>query len=75
MTKTDDHGIGVITGASSGIGAVYADRLARRGCDLIVVARNEGRLTALAERLTGRRVETLAAILPSRRTWRGSRND
>jgi uncharacterized protein len=66
MSKTDDHGIGVITGASSGIGAVYADRLARRGYDLILVARNERRLTALAERLTGatgRRVETLAGDL------------
>jgi short-subunit dehydrogenase len=66
MSKTEDQGIGVITGASSGIGAVYADRLARRGYDLILVARNEGRLTALAERLTGatgRRIEILAADL------------
>jgi short-subunit dehydrogenase len=66
MSKTEDQGIGVITGASSGIGAVCADRLARRGYDLILVARNQGRLTALAERLTGatgRRVETLAGDL------------
>lgn len=41
----------LITGASSGIGAVYADRFAKRGHDLVLVARDEGKLAALAGRL------------------------
>jgi uncharacterized protein len=66
MNATAGKGTALITGASTGIGAVYADRLARRGYDLILVARNRSRLATLAQRLkseTGRGVEIIAADL------------
>lgn len=56
----------LITGASSGIGATYADRFARRGHDLVLVARDKARLEALAARLrqeTGVAVDILQADL------------
>jgi len=59
-------GTALITGASTGIGAVYADRLAKRGHDLILVARDAARMQALADRLTaetGRSIEVLPADL------------
>jgi uncharacterized protein len=62
----NSQGIALITGASSGIGAVYADRLAHRGHDLMLVARDRQRLDALATRVrdeTGRSVEVVAADL------------
>jgi len=59
-------GIALVTGASTGIGAIYADRLARRGYDLILVARSRERLDEAAKRIagsTGRNVNTVAADL------------
>lgn len=66
MSKNNTLGTALITGASTGIGAVYADRLARRGHDLVLVARDEQRLQTLAARLradTGVKVEILKADL------------
>jgi hypothetical protein len=66
MMTAFGKGTALVTGASSGIGKIYADRLARRGHDLILVARNRERLDVLAKRLaseTGRSVEVVAANL------------
>src|SRR5579863_6586263 len=63
---TSIKGTAVVTGASSGIGAIYADRLARRAYDLLLVARRRRRLDGLAEYLrddTGRSIEVIAADL------------
>lgn len=69
MSTANNQGTALITGASTGIGAVYADRLAKRGHDLILVARDEARLNALAERLraeTGVKVEVIKADLTNK---------
>jgi short-subunit dehydrogenase len=66
MSKPLAKGTALITGTSSGIGAVYADRLAKRGYDLILVARNEAKLKSLSARLTsetGRSAKVMRADL------------
>ena len=64
--STSRKSITVTTGASSGIGATNADRLARRGNDLILVARSQTKLDEVAKRVggpTGGAVNVIAANL------------
>ncbi|WP_394838605.1 SDR family oxidoreductase [Pendulispora rubella] len=67
MSEFRSKNVAVITGASSGIGAVYAERLAARGYDLVVVARRVDRLRALADKIStanpGIQVEVVEADL------------
>jgi uncharacterized protein len=66
MKPSNALGTALITGASTGIGAVYADRFARRGYNLILVARNRARLEGVAARLREQSdvsIETLPADL------------
>jgi len=61
-----NHTLAMVTGASSGIGRCLAEALAARGTDLVLVARNEGRLEEVAEELRGRHgreVDVLVADL------------
>lgn len=51
MSSTMIKGKALITGASTGIGAIYADRLAKRGYDLVLVARDEANLNKVADKI------------------------
>jgi len=65
--RTSTHpGTAIVTGASSGIGKVYAERLAARGYDIVLVARREDRLREIAADLRSRfpiRADVLVADL------------
>ena len=66
MSNSSSKGTAVVTGASRGIGAIYADRLAKRGYDLILVARSEAPLKALTANLasaSGRHITAIVADL------------
>jgi short-subunit dehydrogenase len=68
MNSKANQGTALITGGSSGIGAVYADRLARRGYDLILAGRDPQRLNTLAAKLRGigRKVTTIPGDLSNK---------
>lgn len=52
----------VITGASTGIGAIYADRLSRQGYDLVLIARSADKLRRLADHITGETGRSVGAL-------------
>ncbi|MBN3761421.1 SDR family NAD(P)-dependent oxidoreductase [Burkholderia sp. Ac-20365] len=66
MIEGVSKGTAVVTGASSGVGACYAEQLAERGYDVIMIARNRARMNTLASQLTdktGRSFEVVQADL------------
>lgn len=63
----------VVTGASTGLGAAFAEELARRGCGLVLVARSVERLEALAERLQ-KQYGVGAEVQPADLTERAGQN-
>jgi short-subunit dehydrogenase len=69
QNRPGNKGTAIVTGASAGLGAVYADRLARRGYDLILIARRAERLQTMAQQISaahGVEVSTLTANLADR---------
>ncbi len=68
MPDTTDRPLALVTGGSAGIGAAYAERLARDGWNLIITGRRRERLDELAHRLSaeqGAAVEVVATDLGS----------
>ncbi len=67
QTRFDYRGkLAIVTGASKGLGKAYAEELALRGSNLVLVARTRAALESLAENLRrerGVRVEVIAADL------------
>lgn len=64
--KLEKPGTAIVTGASAGLGRIYADRLAKRGYDLLLVARRSELLDDVAKSIVasyGVKVRTMAADL------------
>jgi short-subunit dehydrogenase len=61
----EGRGLAVVTGASSGIGAVYAERLAARGHSLLLVARRPERLASTKDRLSSNYKVEVATLVAS----------
>jgi short-subunit dehydrogenase len=66
MSKSYEAGGGwaVVTGASSGLGALFAEKLAQRGLSLVLAGRDEARLTEVRQRVE--RLTRVGALISRR---------